>query len=317
VVGVGALVAWLAGSGPGWAMTAPLPLTVESGPYLLWCNSNLDTIEINAAQTQAFVRLHTQKGLIERTLPLRDGGGGVRRFALESDNGTIHTELSFNPETREFFFSEASAGSAGGEPYSVKAHGWLTQRKEGAGQGGADGAGGAAGKPDTSGKYTLDDSGCADPSRVRESKQEPKPEAKQEPQPAPEAQWKAVPSETPVRIDGSNFAVGSARLLPRAGERLSVVLDAARRFPDLRLEVEGHTDSTGSRALNQPLSEQRAEAVKAWLVEHGIEAGRIETAGFADARPVGSNQTPQGRAANRRVEVRYVIRQETKVRVAP
>jgi OOP family OmpA-OmpF porin len=70
--------------------------------------------------------------------------------------------------------------------------------------------------------------------------------------------------------------------------------------------AEGHTDSIGSDAYNQKLSEQRAESVRRYLVNGGIEAGRISTEGFGESRPVASNQTADGRAQNRRVELRVL-----------
>jgi outer membrane protein OmpA-like peptidoglycan-associated protein len=74
--------------------------------------------------------------------------------------------------------------------------------------------------------------------------------------------------------------------------------------PDVKVEVAGHTDNTGPRTLNERLSTERAEAVKAFLVEHGVEADRMEVHGYAWDQPVASNKTASGRAQNRRVELR-------------
>jgi outer membrane protein OmpA-like peptidoglycan-associated protein len=93
------------------------------------------------------------------------------------------------------------------------------------------------------------------------------------------------------------------------------VVNAAKQYPEVKLDVSGHTDNTGGKAHNQTLSENRAAAVKAWLVKHGVAADRINTSGHADTQPVADNKTKEGRAANRRVEVRYVIKEEKKVRV--
>ena len=74
--------------------------------------------------------------------------------------------------------------------------------------------------------------------------------------------------------------------------------------PALRLEIQGHTDSAGSKATNRKLSADRAAAVKTYLVQsHGIAADRLTTAGFADDKPVGDNASGSGRAKNRRVEL--------------
>ena len=71
----------------------------------------------------------------------------------------------------------------------------------------------------------------------------------------------------------------------------------------LSIEIEGHTDSIGLPAYDQKLSADRAAAVKAWLVAHGIDAARLATAGFGDTKPVEDNATEEGRAKNRRVEL--------------
>jgi OmpA-OmpF porin, OOP family len=73
---------------------------------------------------------------------------------------------------------------------------------------------------------------------------------------------------------------------------------------DASIEIAGHTDSVGPEAYNQLLSEKRAEAVKAYLVEHGIAAGRISVVGYGEAEPRDSNDTVEGRRKNRRVEIR-------------
>ena len=143
----------------------------------------------------------------------------------------------------------------------------------------------------------------------------PAPEPAPAPAPQPKESWKTILTEKPVRLDGANFDTGSARLLKTADARLSEVVNAATQYPDVNLEVSGHTDNTGSRANNQKLSESRAAAVKAWLVKHGVAANRISTSGHADTQPLADNKTKAGRAANRRVEVRYVIKEEKKVRV--
>jgi len=73
--------------------------------------------------------------------------------------------------------------------------------------------------------------------------------------------------------------------------------------PDWKTKIEGHTDSTGAKAVNQTLSQQRATAVVAWLVKNGIGPTRLAAAGFGDTQPIADNATEQGRARNRRVEL--------------
>lgn len=74
--------------------------------------------------------------------------------------------------------------------------------------------------------------------------------------------------------------------------------------PDLRIAIEGHTDSDGDDVHNQELSEQRAAAVRDYLIEsYGIDASRLESAGFGETNPTASNDTPEGKQQNRRVEL--------------
>ena len=76
------------------------------------------------------------------------------------------------------------------------------------------------------------------------------------------------------------------------------------QHPELRIRIEGHTDSEGEDAYNQQLSEQRATAVRSYLVEkYGVAAQRLETAGLGESKPVADNATPEGRQQNRRVEL--------------
>src|SRR5207249_9991630 len=73
--------------------------------------------------------------------------------------------------------------------------------------------------------------------------------------------------------------------------------------PDVKVVVEGHTDSVASDAYNKKLSERRAEAVKRYLVRQGVDPSRVRTEGYGKSRPVADNNTAEGRAKNRRAEV--------------
>jgi outer membrane protein OmpA-like peptidoglycan-associated protein len=109
---------------------------------------------------------------------------------------------------------------------------------------------------------------------------------------------------TVVTIPGELlFATGRAQIQHGAEEKLTAVVDALGKLGNRSIIVEGYTDSTGSRATNQRLSEARAQAVKDFLVKHGIPAERIEARGMGQDNPVESNDTPEGRAANRRAEI--------------
>ena len=99
------------------------------------------------------------------------------------------------------------------------------------------------------------------------------------------------------------FKSGSYELLPGARERLAKVSGIVLAYPSLHLAVEGHTDSIGTDEYNQNLSEQRAEAVRDYFVQQGIASASIEARGFGKSEPIASNDTPEGRQQNRRVEL--------------
>jgi outer membrane protein OmpA-like peptidoglycan-associated protein len=99
------------------------------------------------------------------------------------------------------------------------------------------------------------------------------------------------------------FDTGKYALRPVARERLARLSGILSAYPGLNLEIEGHTDSTGSDALNQKLSEQRASEVGTYLVEQQTPRDKIQTRGFGKMHPVATNDTTDGRQANRRVEI--------------
>jgi len=99
------------------------------------------------------------------------------------------------------------------------------------------------------------------------------------------------------------FATGQSTLLPIAADRLQQVAEALNDNPQGKIVVEGHTDSTGPLSLNEELSRRRAEAVREFLVHHGVTADRIRSVGLGPSRPVADNKSPEGRANNRRVEI--------------
>ena len=81
-------------------------------------------------------------------------------------------------------------------------------------------------------------------------------------------------------------------------------------YPDLSVVIEGHTDSVGTAAYNKKLSQERADAVKKYMVEKGIDANRLKAQGFGEDKPIAGNETEEGRQKNRRVEaaVDYIIK---------
>ncbi len=104
-------------------------------------------------------------------------------------------------------------------------------------------------------------------------------------------------------LQGVNFATNSATLVQSSRFVLDEVAKSLVANPDVRLEVAGHTDNTGGRALNERLSNARAASVKDYLIAHGVAADRLESKGYAFDRPIASNKTVAGRAINRRTEL--------------
>lgn len=98
------------------------------------------------------------------------------------------------------------------------------------------------------------------------------------------------------------FASGKNRIDPSSFNLLEDLTDTSMFCPDALIVIEGHTDSRGSAQKNQQLSQQRAEAVAAWLVRAGVDAKRLRVVGYGASQPVADNATEAGRAKNRRIE---------------
>lgn len=105
------------------------------------------------------------------------------------------------------------------------------------------------------------------------------------------------------------FRSGSAEILERSFELMSEIADVLLRNPQLRLvEVQGHTDNRGGRRANLQLSQERAESVVQWLVQHGVSASRLQAKGYGDSHPLVPNLTAGNRAKNRRVQ--FIIKEQ-------
>jgi outer membrane protein OmpA-like peptidoglycan-associated protein len=100
------------------------------------------------------------------------------------------------------------------------------------------------------------------------------------------------------------FVSGSDKIAPESYSALNGVVAILRNNATIKLVIEGHTDDVGKPAANLILSQKRAEAVKNYLVQKGLEANRLEAIGYGQERPVADNATPAGKAANRRVELK-------------
>jgi len=107
-----------------------------------------------------------------------------------------------------------------------------------------------------------------------------------------------------VATQGIYFDVNSATIKPESGTTLDEIGTMLQDHPDLRISIEGHTDSDGDDASNLDLSDRRAASVKDYLVaNYGIDASRLESKGLGETVPVADNGTPEGKAQNRRVEL--------------
>ncbi len=104
-------------------------------------------------------------------------------------------------------------------------------------------------------------------------------------------------------LEGVNFETGKAELTSESQTILNGVAESLVANEEIRVQVSGHTDNTGTRAVNRRLSRARADAVRQYLIEKGVPADRLTAAGFGPDRPVASNRTVDGRSQNRRVEL--------------
>jgi OOP family OmpA-OmpF porin len=124
------------------------------------------------------------------------------------------------------------------------------------------------------------------------------------------------PSDKPVDADGCTivsvvledvqFELNSSDLTPDSSASLDKVVAAMNEYPNLRIEVQAHTDSMGDAAYNQSLSEKRANSVRDYLIGAGVAADRMEVKGYGETKPIADNDTRDGRAKNRRVELEVI-----------
>jgi OmpA-OmpF porin, OOP family len=129
------------------------------------------------------------------------------------------------------------------------------------------------------------------------------------PLPPPVARKPSAPVENPNRkFDDVHFAFNQSNLSDYARASLDsdvgVISQLTGHYPSLKVDVSGHTDWVGTDAYNQALSERRAATVKEYLVRKGVDAGRIRTFAYGESQPVAPNTTAEGRALNRRAEIR-------------
>ena len=106
--------------------------------------------------------------------------------------------------------------------------------------------------------------------------------------------------------NGVTFDTDSTLIKPAFRDTLDRVAQSMVQYPDSLIDVYGHTDSTGSDPYNQTLSENRARAVADYLSSRGVSSQRLRSQGYGETRPVASNNSEEGRSANRRVEIKIV-----------
>ena len=112
--------------------------------------------------------------------------------------------------------------------------------------------------------------------------------------------------EKVIRLNlGVNFATDSAKISDEYMSEIKTVSDYLNEHSDYSVILEGHTDSTGSAAYNQKLSEKRAAAVAGALQNFGVDAGKITSVGYGESQPIATNATKEGRAQNRRVDAKF------------
>lgn len=144
--------------------------------------------------------------------------------------------------------------------------------------------------------------------------EEPKPEPRTAPPPPapraaptpPPAPAKPDPCQERVRLENVTFDNDKSDIKPQAAAVLDETITLLQRCPARRVRLTAHTDSNGSDAYNQKLSQRRADSVHDYLVSHGIDDSRVDAEGRGEANPIADNATPEGRAENRRVELEPV-----------
>jgi outer membrane protein OmpA-like peptidoglycan-associated protein len=111
------------------------------------------------------------------------------------------------------------------------------------------------------------------------------------------------PTKKTLILEGVNFETGKSTLTPESEAILNGVAESLVANDTIRVQVTGHTDNTGSLAVNRRLSRARADAVRSYLISKGVAEDRLTSRGFGPDQPIASNKTAEGRAQNRRVEL--------------
>ncbi len=165
-----------------------------------------------------------------------------------------------------------------------------------------------------------DEDGCPDPDNDGDAILDPEDKCPNEAGPPDSPQGKGCPRKySLVKVNREkkqieikqkvHFATGKYRILRKSHRLLKQVAQVLRDYPKMKLSIEGHTDSAGSDASNQRLSQNRAGAVMEFLLGRGVDENRLQAVGHGESSPIASNRTRRGRAANRRVEFKIADQQ--------
>ncbi|MBS1598940.1 MAG: OmpA family protein [Bacteroidetes bacterium] len=109
-------------------------------------------------------------------------------------------------------------------------------------------------------------------------------------------------TDAKIITHGINFDIDKATIRPESMGTLNMIVQILKDNPDVKFEIDGHTDNSGTASHNLTLSQQRSDAVKLQLLNMGVDAARLSSKGFGDTKPIADNNTPEGKANNRRVE---------------
>lgn len=167
--------------------------------------------------------------------------------------------------------------------------------------------------PNTPASAEVDEQGCAQsdragrdvppPSTPAREVERPAPTQPETPRPVSEVERKLVESGR-IRLENVYFETGSANLLPESETTLREVGETLEKFPGLRIEIEGHTDTRGAAAYNQRLSHSRSESVRSYLLNHfRLESDQLVAKGYGESRPETKERNDEELLRNRRVEL--------------
>jgi outer membrane protein OmpA-like peptidoglycan-associated protein len=120
-----------------------------------------------------------------------------------------------------------------------------------------------------------------------------------------ELQLSEAEREIILAFGNIEFVTGKVDLVPSASMGIDLLATYMGKYPDKKVTLEGHTDSTGSAELNKKLSQQRADFIRGVLISKGVAADRITAIGYGQSQPIESNSSASGRQKNRRIDIKF------------